>query len=277
MPSADVPSKPVASPAKKAGGPKPPEMHEGIDLKDKSLAGVKPREIKQYSPKELAELAAKSKYKNLKALRPEYHGETRGQGHFRANTKYLKEAGREQFELKIEGGKIKQRGAALETGSMQSWSAHNPLVYIEEQGRWATTTGAAMYVLDPDGTFYATGQTLGRVQHSSLIAGGPVASAGHMKIEDGTLTYLDNNSGHYRAGPEHLWQALEELASQGIPPSSYDIAVTYESTQGETAAKRLPKPEGETFLEKAKAHKLDEILPYVAPEGGASTKKRYIG
>lgn len=38
------------------------------------------------------------------------------------------------------------------------------------------------------------------VHHSSMLAGGDVAHAGHIGLNNGEVNYLDDDSGHYRPG-----------------------------------------------------------------------------
>jgi hypothetical protein len=52
--------------------------------------------------------------------------------------------------------------------------------------------------------------------HSSYFAGEPVLSAGEIKIEQGWVRAINNESGHYRPGPEKLMMAVEVLACLGV-------------------------------------------------------------
>ena len=48
--------------------------------------------------------------------------------------------------------------------------------------------GHAIFVMEKDGTFYASKyQRVGEFHHSSLVAGRPVAAAGEIGVVDGTL------------------------------------------------------------------------------------------
>jgi hypothetical protein len=55
-----------------------------------------------------------------------------------------------------------------------------------------------------------------RFNHSSYNAGKDVISAGIIKVNQGQLTYLDNNSGHYKPTKQNLINALVILQNQGV-------------------------------------------------------------
>jgi hypothetical protein len=55
------------------------------------------------------------------------------------------------------------------------------------------------------------------VNHSSYLAGKDVACAGLIETDaDGTLTVIDNLSGHYKPTREHLHKVMSYLAEQGL-------------------------------------------------------------
>ena len=76
----------------------------------------------------------------------------------------------------------------------------------------AKSEPAYLYVMDEDGNFYIGQPT----RHSCFLAGMPVASGGHIRIKNGKITYLDNESGHYRPTVEMFNQGVTELNSQGM-------------------------------------------------------------
>ncbi|MFK7753892.1 MAG: hypothetical protein AB8B51_15260 [Sedimentitalea sp.] len=51
--------------------------------------------------------------------------------------------------------------------------------------------------------------------HSTMLAGAASAGAGHLRMVDGQVNYIDNDSGHYKPAFEHLLQMVEELTSKG--------------------------------------------------------------
>lgn len=72
------------------------------------------------------------------------------------------------------------------------------------------------YVMDASGTFYLFDEfTHPEIRHSSIFAGGPVAGAGNIAIENGQVTYLDSDSGHYPS-TQVFENVQRELAAQGI-------------------------------------------------------------
>ncbi len=72
------------------------------------------------------------------------------------------------------------------------------------------------YVMDAAGNFYLFDEfTHPEIRHSSIFAGGPVAGAGNIKIEEGRIVYIDADSGHYPTEGVHE-NVLKELASHGV-------------------------------------------------------------
>jgi hypothetical protein len=114
------------------------------------------------------------------------------------------EAEREEFELK--GGNPIKQG-----------KPPNERVY-DTSGSYSVFSGEgwAIYVMDSGGKIYAHRHMVSRFHHSSFLAGGDVAGAGEIKVERGELKGISNKSGHYRPGPEHLVQVLQELRSRGV-------------------------------------------------------------
>ena len=72
------------------------------------------------------------------------------------------------------------------------------------------------YVMDSAGNFYLFDEfTTPSIRHSSILAGGPVAGAGNIRIADGRIVYIDSDSGHYpstRVFPN----VLTELRARGV-------------------------------------------------------------
>ncbi|HEY7030612.1 MAG TPA: hypothetical protein VH482_04750 [Thermomicrobiales bacterium] len=239
----------------------PGEFIEGkpFNLKDKTLAGVgtDSTENPNYhiTQEDLDAVPAETKkllgwkYTKLKAMEKKYRGETdlskNAEGF---NTKYLKEAGREPFRLKFEGGSVKRRDEAFSTTSMKSnWSEADD--------------GTAMYVMDNTGSIFAGSQNVGRFHHSSFMAGGPVAAAGEMSLNAGTLKYINNFSGHYLPTPDHLTQVLQELRDNAVP-LNIPAAVKYKGNDEEIHSAAVP---ADAFLTKAESNGLPEILPHFGP------------
>jgi hypothetical protein len=84
----------------------------------------------------------------------------------------------------------------------------------------------------PDG---GSGAHRQRFFHSSLVAGMPVAAAGVMRIENGRLLSLSNESGHYAPPPSCLAHVMSRLAGLGV--------AELESVQIEHVSTSLTQPE----------------------------------
>nr|WP_265014774.1 hypothetical protein [Wolbachia endosymbiont (group B) of Camptogramma bilineatum] len=48
-------------------------------------------------------------------------------------------------------------------------------------------------------------------RHSTLAGGSPVLCSGLMKVVNGKITYIDNNSGHYKPESANLYNAVKKL------------------------------------------------------------------
>lgn len=74
------------------------------------------------------------------------------------------------------------------------------------------------YTMDLKGNIYvyADGPLAAcRIHHASFVDGKPVAGAGHLRIQKGVFTYVDNCSGHYHPSDAMLDQVLEVLKEKG--------------------------------------------------------------
>ncbi|MCC6644429.1 MAG: hypothetical protein IT374_02520 [Polyangiaceae bacterium] len=80
--------------------------------------------------------------------------------------------------------------------------------------------GRYIFVMDASGTVYAGENIHGLQHHSSFMGGGAIAAAGELVVSGGRLTLISNQSGHYQPGPGFLWQAIAQMASQGVDMSS---------------------------------------------------------
>jgi hypothetical protein len=86
-------------------------------------------------------------------------------------------------------------------------------------------TGIYIFVMNAAGQFFAGESLVGIQHHSSFLAGGAVAAAGEVRINDGVLSEISNVSGHYKPGPAYLWQACKQLEAQGINLESVQVEV----------------------------------------------------
>jgi hypothetical protein len=70
-------------------------------------------------------------------------------------------------------------------------------------------------VMDKAGRMYA-GPSSEVVRHSSFLAGNPVAAAGLIQAENGKVTGLFNESGHYQVPQDYFNQLEKELGRNGV-------------------------------------------------------------
>jgi hypothetical protein len=87
-----------------------------------------------------------------------------------------------------------------------------------------------MYAMDEYGTLFASpaaGMAHGNQMwnHSSFNAGKDVICAGMIKIHNGTLVYVDNNSGHYKPTRQHLHGMLTIISNEGINLAGVTVLV----------------------------------------------------
>ncbi|WP_339045905.1 hypothetical protein [Candidatus Mesenet endosymbiont of Agriotes lineatus] len=70
--------------------------------------------------------------------------------------------------------------------------------------------------------------------HSTLLGGKPGLCFGMVEVRDGEITYIDNNSGHYKPTQENLYNAVKKLrnlfATDAIV-SSYSLHTPYVNTE----------------------------------------------
>jgi hypothetical protein len=144
----------------------------------------------------------------LKSLEREYLGEADALNpnrHFAPRTvHYMSEAERADYRLTVRDGKLYDAEGNL------FHTASGSTVHFGGGGR-------AMFVMDEQGNVYAsTVQEVGRLHHSSFLAGAPVSGAGEIEVVDGVLTRISSRSGHYRPPPELQDQVLGVLGTRGV-------------------------------------------------------------
>lgn len=84
--------------------------------------------------------------------------------------------------------------------------------------------GGYPYVIDGYGSIYSTDHAAlernmpekQRFNHSSFNAGKDVVCAGMIKVVNGRLRYIDNNSGHYKPSRRNLHNAIKLLSECGV-------------------------------------------------------------
>ena len=123
------------------------------------------------------------------------------------------------------------------------------LVFVNSRGLLVDSKGKllnvdrAPYVMDRLGNIYVMPIDMaGRYNHSSLLAGNPVAAAGEIWIKNGFVNRINRKSGHYSTAVMHLTQFINELKkrftnlSQAVVPGR-----TINSLKGKSAKKSRKK------------------------------------
>ncbi|MDN5247520.1 MAG: hypothetical protein QWI36_00020 [Wolbachia endosymbiont of Tyrophagus putrescentiae] len=88
--------------------------------------------------------------------------------------------------------------------------------------------GCVAYVITLDGRLVVhqhvnPGNSKHSIRHSTLAGGQPVICSGLMGIKEGKITYIDNNSGHYKPTDAHLYNAVKCLKKLGIYSESTKV------------------------------------------------------
>jgi hypothetical protein len=71
----------------------------------------------------------------------------------------------------------------------------------------------------------ADGRQIRAVHHSSAISGAPAGGAGTLTVDNGTITKISNESGHYSPEAEYIWQTIEWLALQGMATDDIRVSI----------------------------------------------------
>jgi len=143
----------------------------------------------------------------------EYVGEETG-AVWRTKVVYLDDVERQQYQLHIKNGKLYDaKGNLYDTSDA-----------ISEFGG----EGNAIFVMDKYGSVYASEvHSLGKFHHSSFLSGQPVASAGEIMVENGTLMAVTRRSGHYQPTAEQLEQFLQNLSGSGVDLSKVNVGAGF--------------------------------------------------
>ncbi|WP_445628165.1 hypothetical protein [Nostoc sp. DSM 114167] len=80
-----------------------------------------------------------------------------------------------------------------------------------------------IFVLSPDGKFYADGHDEGKYHHSSALAGIPVKGAGAIKVTNGKLEAIADKSGHYKPNMHQMYTTLKHLEKLSVNPETYMV------------------------------------------------------
>jgi hypothetical protein len=138
-----------------------------------------------------------------------YAGEENGSV-FGTSVKYLGATERQAYKVTIKNGLMMDANG-------------KPLDTKDASSAFGPGFGRAIFVMDKDGTLYASNeQTEGKFHHSSFLAGAPVAAAGEIRVENGVMKEVSRRSGHYCPSKEQLDNFLSEIKKQGAPPVAVD-------------------------------------------------------
>jgi hypothetical protein len=82
----------------------------------------------------------------------------------------------------------------------------------------------AIFVQDAHGNLYVSlKQGVGKVHHSSILGGRPVANAGELEVIDGVPALLNRASGHYEPSLVNQQDGIASLVEQGLDLSQAQI------------------------------------------------------
>jgi hypothetical protein len=101
--------------------------------------------------------------------------------------------------------------------------------------------GVAAYVCRLPSDFFIAEHKDLRFHHTSFLAGGNVTCAGMIVIQQGIVTAVNNNSGHYRPTKDHLRLFVRWLADQNYIAKNAVIQVCGDKPWSGTLDKFLPQ------------------------------------
>jgi hypothetical protein len=153
---------------------------------------------------------------------------------------YLSSEQRESYRVSVSDGLLKDpNGQPLNTGD-----------------------GSHMVVMDKSGKIYA-GSSAEVSHHSSFLSGNPVAAAGMMTVEDGKVTGLYNESGHYQVPQDYFNQLQKELKKNGaqISPSALQAGRKYRTSKQVAKAAKNESPGGKPVVDYSQSTKESNSIP----------------
>jgi hypothetical protein len=166
-------------------------------------------DVAKDAPKDLPEISI------TKSLRDDFKGEeVPGNTIWRGSAvKYLDESERDAYKLTVQDGKLYDSdGNLFDTSAGRSVHSQDP---------------RAIFVMDEDGNIYAsTEHSVGQFHHSSFLAGGDVAGAGELKVSNGELQLISDQSGHYWPTRDMTAQVVEQLRARGVSIDDSQIQLT---------------------------------------------------
>jgi hypothetical protein len=136
--------------------------------------------------------------------------------------KYLGKERRERYRIHFENGKLMRRKSRHDK-TLYPFSTNEVVKKVKDAGKWTIPSDerCLWIMLQEDNSnevsFYSHVMKRGRFHHSSLNSGNGVATAGEWLTDDqGTLTLIFGNSGHYRPEKWRTIWALRELNKNGV-------------------------------------------------------------
>lgn len=138
-----------------------------------------------------------------KPMRAEFRGENTGTAPISPafQTQYFGAAERATLRVSVRNGKLwHPDGRPVDTANMRTFFSGS---------------GRAIYVMDLHGEMFLSQQQLHKIHHSSVLAGEPVGCAGEIQVTNGTITFVNNKSGHYWPTGAQFDAFLQELEKRG--------------------------------------------------------------
>lgn len=119
---------------------------------------------------------------------------------------YLNEAARERHRLTVHDGRLYD-GTGRPFTSTPEGSAHS-------------ADARSIFVMDRHGNLYAANEhKRAEFHHSTFLAGDSVSGAGEIKVVDGRLELVSNQSGHYKPSEQMTANVFEQLSRDGVDVS----------------------------------------------------------
>ncbi len=90
-------------------------------------------------------------------------------------------------------------------------SEYTPLNTLQSAGKGDDTVGMHAYVWDKHGDIYTANHAGGSLHHSSFTSGSKVKCAGMIRVNNGKVRTVTNDSGHYQPGKRYLLNFVRYL------------------------------------------------------------------
>jgi len=150
----------------------------------------------------------------------------------RTSVVYCDQVQRRQYEVTIVSGRLYWANRSLDS----DYYYESDLVDCSDM---------LMYLMAPDRKLYMHTKTVGKMQHSSFLAGAAVVFAGSCRVHHGWITVLTNESGHYKPSNDALYKFIEFLRSCGLDTASMSVL-----ERGRNAASRVVQFQGTATVQR---------------------------